>query len=433
MSANDRPIGSTGRSNRSIHHCLFATIALLLLSPIPSPRHGRAAPPVRPAAMAAARKTMIEEILIPTGVKHPDVLRVMGEVPRHEFVPAAHRRKAYFDMALPIGHQQTISAPLIVALMTESLDPQPTDKVLEIGTGSGYQAAVLSGLVKEVYSIEIIPELGTRAERTLKRLLYTNVHVLTGDGFQGWPDHAPFDKIIVTCSPERVPQPLVDQLREGGRMVIPVGERYQQILYLMTRREGKIVQEAIQPTLFVPMTGTAESNRQLQPDGTRPQIINADFEEKTDDPSIIPGWYYQRQVQLAVEAHGEKANHYLKFTNTDPGRAAQLFQGFALDGTQVRQLDVWARVGLEDVAAGPDPLMRPNVVVSFYNRQRRDVGEYLLGPWEGTRPWGEIHRRVNVPAAAVEAIIRVGLFGGTGTAMFDDVRVAAVTSPGDAP
>ncbi len=150
----------------------------------------------------------------------------MRDTPRHEFVPRDQQKNAYFDMSLPIGDEQTISGPFVVAYMTEQLDPQPADKVLEIGTGSGYQAAVLSPLVKDVYTIEIVEPLGKRAEPTLKRLKYDNVHVKIGDGYQGWPEHAPFDKIIVTCSPEKVPQPLVDELKEGGRMIVPVGERY---------------------------------------------------------------------------------------------------------------------------------------------------------------------------------------------------------------
>src|SRR5262249_39247468 len=149
------------------------------------------------------------------------------------------KAKSYYDMGLPIGNQQAISSPLIVSQMTQALKTQPTDKVLEIGTGSGYQAAVLSPLVKDVYTIEIVEPLGKKAKQTLDRLgKYKNVHTKTGDGYQGWPEFAPFDKIIVTCSPEKVPQPLIDQLADGGMMVIPVGERYTQTLYLFTKKGG---------------------------------------------------------------------------------------------------------------------------------------------------------------------------------------------------
>ena len=181
---------------------------------------------------------------------------------RHEFVNFRDRPYAYYDMALPIGEGQTISPPFIVAYMTEQLDPQPTDKVLEIGTGSGYQAAVLSPLVKEVYTIEIVEPLGRQAARVLQKLKYKNVFTKIGDGYQGWPENAPFDKIIVTCSPEKVPQPLVDQLKEGGRLIVPLGERYQQMLYLFMKKNGKLVSEALRPTLFVPMTGKAEALRE---------------------------------------------------------------------------------------------------------------------------------------------------------------------------
>src|SRR5262249_51631785 len=154
------------------------------------------------------------------------------EVPRHLFVPADKRSGAYQDWIIPMGHKQTVSPPYIVGYMTQTLDPAPEDRVLEIGTGSGYQAAVLSKIVKEVYTIEIIEPLGKEAEKRLRNLRYKNVKVKIGDGYQGWAEHAPFDKIIVTCSPENVPQPLVDQLRDGGRMLIPLGERYQQAFYL---------------------------------------------------------------------------------------------------------------------------------------------------------------------------------------------------------
>ena len=187
-----------------------------------------AAWPNRSAIGGELAGEMVDKEIVAAGVTNERVIQAMRDTPRHEFVPANQRQYAYLDMALPIGNAQTISPPFIVASMTQEIDPQPTDRVLEIGTGSGYQAAVLSPLVKDVYTIEIVEPLGRRATRTLKRLGYKNVHTRVGDGYKGWPEAAPFDKIIVTCSPEKVPQPLVDQLREGGLMIVPVGERYQQ-------------------------------------------------------------------------------------------------------------------------------------------------------------------------------------------------------------
>lgn len=170
------------------------------------------------------------------GIKDERVLKAMAGTLRHEFVPEEERLKAYEDHPLPIGFGQTISQPYIVAFMTEALDLKATDRVLEIGTGSGYQAAVLSQLVSEVYSIEIVKGLAERAAETLKRLGYENVKTKYGDGYQGWPDEAPFDALIVTCAPDKIPQALVDQLKEGARMIIPVGgEGDIQELYLLEK------------------------------------------------------------------------------------------------------------------------------------------------------------------------------------------------------
>lgn len=192
-------------------------------------------------------------------IENQRVLQAMGEVQRHEFVPESQRASAYADSPLPIGHGQTISQPYIVAFMTEKLDPQPTDKVLEIGTGSGYQAAVLGKLVDKVYSIEIVEPLADQARMTLARLGYKNVQVRAGDGYQGWPDQAPFDAVIVTCAPDHIPQPLVDQLKDRGKMIIPVGkERGEQVLYLLRKKGAKMEQEAVLPVRFVPMTGESE-------------------------------------------------------------------------------------------------------------------------------------------------------------------------------
>jgi protein-L-isoaspartate(D-aspartate) O-methyltransferase len=210
------------------------------------------------AGFNIARQAMVEEQLLPRGITNDRVLTVMRKVPRHEFVPMTFRAHAYDDRPLPIGFSQTISQPYVVAFMTEQLEPKPTDRVLEVGTGSGYQAAVLAELVKEVYTVEIIKELAQRAEADLHRLGYTNVHVRAGDGYLGWTDAAPFDAIIVTCAPENVPPPLVAQLKDGGRMIIPVGARGFQQLVLLRKEGERLETRAVLPVRFVPMTGKAE-------------------------------------------------------------------------------------------------------------------------------------------------------------------------------
>lgn len=207
---------------------------------------------------SAPRKAMIRNQLAARDITDPRVIEAMGRVPREEFVPEGQRSAAYTDGPLPIGHGQTISQPYIVAFMTQALALEPGDRVLEIGTGSGYQAAILAELVKEVYSIEIVEPLAEGARETLQRLGYKNVHVRAGDGYAGWPDAAPFDAVIVTCAPDHVPQPLSDQLAEGGRLVIPVGpEGGVQELVVMKKENGVLRQSASLPVRFVPMTGEA--------------------------------------------------------------------------------------------------------------------------------------------------------------------------------
>jgi len=202
------------------------------------------------------RQRMVDEQLLSRGraITNSRVIAAMSKVPRHQFVPASSRSQAYEDHPLPIGYEQTISQPFVVAFMTEQLAPQPQDRVLEIGTGSGYQAAVLAELVADVYTIEIIEPLLKRAEADLVRLGYTNVHVRAGDGYKGWPEAAPFDSIIVTCAPENVPPPLLHQLKDGGKMIIPVGESYEQKLYLVRKHGNQVEREAVLPVRFVPMT-----------------------------------------------------------------------------------------------------------------------------------------------------------------------------------
>ncbi|PYJ41790.1 MAG: protein-L-isoaspartate(D-aspartate) O-methyltransferase [Verrucomicrobia bacterium] len=210
---------------------------------------------------AAQRERMVKEQIAMRGVTEEKVLAAMRKVPREEFVPEEFRAASYDDRPLPIGYDQTISQPFIVAFMTDALRPQAGDRVLEIGTGSGYQAAILAELVAEVYSIEIIEPLAKTAEATLQRLAYKNVHVKAGDGYKGWPEHAPFDCIIVTCAPDHVPKPLVEQLREGGRMIVPVGPLGNQDLYLLEKENGELRQRAVSPVRFVPMTGEAAERK----------------------------------------------------------------------------------------------------------------------------------------------------------------------------
>jgi protein-L-isoaspartate(D-aspartate) O-methyltransferase len=210
------------------------------------------------AEFARLRQNMVVEQISARGIRDLSVLEAVGKVPRHRFVPQRDRDRSYDDGPLPIGHSQTISQPYIVALMTELVQPQSDDRALEIGTGCGYQAAVLGELVKEVYSIEIVQPLADEARQRLQDLGYANIHVRCGDGYQGWPEHAPFQVILVTAAPDHIPQPLVEQLAPGGRMVIPVGRYSQELLLLEKQPDGKIRESRIAPVAFVPMTGEAQ-------------------------------------------------------------------------------------------------------------------------------------------------------------------------------
>jgi protein-L-isoaspartate(D-aspartate) O-methyltransferase len=202
------------------------------------------------------RRQMVDRQIKARGIDDPGTLKAMYKVPRHLFVPDHMKPYAYDDRPLPIGNSQTISQPYIVGFMTSAIEPGRNDKVLEIGTGSGYQAAVLAEIVEDVYTIEIIPELAAKAKRLFYELNYKNIHPMTGDGYAGWPSEAPFDAIIVTAAPEEIPQPLIDQLKDGGKMIIPVGAVTRvQSLKLVTKKNGKIKERNLLPVRFVPFTG----------------------------------------------------------------------------------------------------------------------------------------------------------------------------------
>ena len=208
------------------------------------------------------RQAMIENDIKGRGIKDKKVLDVMGRIPRHLFVDENLRNRAYADYPLPIGEGQTISQPYVVALMTEALRLKPADKVLEIGTGSGYQAAVLSEIVKEVYTIEIRKSLTDTAAKKLKDLGYRNVKVKYADGYFGWEEYSPFDAIIITAAANHIPPPLIKQLKEGGKLILPLGSTvYYQTLTLVTKKKGDLDVEQIAPVAFVPMTGEAERRK----------------------------------------------------------------------------------------------------------------------------------------------------------------------------
>lgn len=376
-------------------------------------------------AQAAERHHMVQEFIAAEGVTNSRVLEAMDTVPRHVFVPGELRRLAYSDQALPIGHKQTISPPFIVAYMTETIDPQPTDSVLEIGTGSGYQAAILSKVVKDVYTIEIVEPLGTKAAATLKLLDYKNVHCKIGDGYKGWPEHAPFDKIIVTCSPENIPVPLVEQLKEGGKMIIPLGERYQQVFHLLEKKDGKLEQKKLIPTLFVPMTGRSEELREVQPDPKNPQIVNGGFENSTLTEGQADGWHYQRRGTL-MRDNAPEGKQYIAFENNEPGRSAHALQANAVDGSVVGEIEFSCRVKTQDIHQGNLSGELPGFSVHFFDARRVPIGTATVGPWLAYSDWTKVSKTIPIPAAAREMIYQVGLNGATGTVSVDDMVVKGV-------
>lgn len=216
------------------------------------------APPDNGDPYAEPRRLMVERQMAARDISDPRVLEAMRRVPRHLFVPESLWDQAYEDHPLPIGLNQTISQPYIVALMTQLARPTAESRALEIGVGSGYQSAVLAEVCKQVHGVEILPSLAEQADRRLKELGYRNVVIRCGDGYQGWPEQAPFDIILVTAAPQKVPQPLIDQLAPGGRLVIPVGGFLQELLLFEKRADGTVSRKAVTPVQFVPMTGKAE-------------------------------------------------------------------------------------------------------------------------------------------------------------------------------
>jgi protein-L-isoaspartate(D-aspartate) O-methyltransferase len=309
--------------------------------------------------------------------------------------------------------------------MTEALNPQPTDRVLEIGTGSGYQAAVLSPIVAAVYSIEIVESLARRSTRTLKRLDYENVQTKAGDGYLGWPEHAPFDKIIVTCSPDNVPAPLVRQLRVGGRMVIPLGKRYQQTLYVMRKVNGNLENEVLEPTFFVPMTGKAEQLRDNAGELTDYRLVNGNF-EVADDQGQPQGWYYRRHAEVVRDVNALDGENVLRLHNDTPGQGAQVLQAIGIDGRRMQKIRLNARMMGEQLRAGQTNEQTPRIELTFYNQGRAPIKVARLGPWTGTFDWKEIRKSISVPQQTRLAVLTLAMYGGVGELLIDQVDVQIV-------
>ena len=373
-------------------------------------------------AYREARLHLVSEYIEREGITNTRVLDSIRQVPRHEFVTPQYRHDAYVDTALPIGHKQTISPPFVVAYMTQTIDPQPDDRVLEIGTGSGYQAAVLSNLVKEVYSIEIVEALGTTAAERLKRLKYDNVKTKIGDGYLGWEEYAPFDKIIVTCSPENVPKSLIEQLKEGGRLLVPLGERYQQVFHQFEKKDGKLEEKQLISTLFVPMTGESEEQRKVKPDPLHPKILNGSFETDQNNDGYADHWHYQRLTTL-LEEGARDGKRCILFEATEPGRLAQGLQAAAIDGSKISSLHVRVQYKTEDVTNGREEHEFASIRFHFYDENRRGIDNPVIGPWVGTHDWSTTTKTIKVPAKAREMIVRIGLNGATGKLWLDDLVI----------
>jgi protein-L-isoaspartate(D-aspartate) O-methyltransferase len=385
----------------------------------------RSFPVIKPAEM------MVDDLLLPQGgLTNAAVIDVMKRIPRNKFVDAQHQPQAYWDQALAIGYKQTISPPYIVAFMTQELDPKPTDKVLEIGTGSGYQAAVLSLLVDTVYSIEIVEPLGKHAAKRLKNLGFKNVHVRIGDGYKGWQEAAPFDSIIVTCSPDAVPQPLVEQLKDGGRMIIPVGERHQQAFYLCKKIDGKLQKERLQQVLFVPMTGEAEDKRAAKNDtGNKTSLLtNGNFKDRNED-GTPNGWHYVRNAGLPPH---DSPQVTVRFTRQKPKRIdgqlvppalSQMLQGFACDGRETKSLHLEYDLRGENVTAWYGAEMTPTAMLSLTDENWKQIAVLPLGRCVGSFDWKHISQDVAIPPKTREAVLLLGLPLSSGQIDIRDVKV----------
>lgn len=416
-----------------------------LFSPERSSRRGRDSWVVLPAA-----KFFVEnELVLQDGLENDLVLSAMMRIPREKFLPQNKKSGAYRDVAIPIGCSRMDYSPYITAYCISQLDPAPDDKVLEIGTGCGYASAVLSLLVREVHTVEFHATLSKKANQSLKKIGIKNVYGKIGDGFQGCPEQAPFDKIIVWGAVEDIPESLIDQLKEGGRMVVSVGEKYQQTLYLCRKKNGELKKETLPPTFFTSMPGEAESRRILLADPKNPSILGGDFEHYYGETRLPYGWYHVKNARILQGPDAPNGTNYMRFEVEpeytivhDPHemedsygeppeqfvpsaeKTAQIVQSFAIDGKTVSRVKFGVFLRAENIQPlDPQNPPKGTIVLAFYGEDREVLQCVQLASVYGSFNWKPFSTEIPVPRKTLEADLYIGLFQNAGRLDIDAVSL----------
>lgn len=375
-----------------------------------------------------ARKMVEREILPQHEWEDPIVLSAIMRTARDRFVPASYKKTAFRDLAVPLGRSRYQQAPSLLAYMTEELDVRPDEKVLHIGTGSGYYTAVLSLLAKEVYTVELDETLGNRASQTFEKLAYTNIYTKIADGYDGWEEHAPFDRIVFTCSPETVPEPLVKQLREGGVMIVPLGEPFRQVLYRCKKKGEELQKEFLLPYPFELMEGEAQSRRQTKPDPERPELSNGHFERFHENGEPY-GWFSMTNAIVREVPDAPEGRHFLKLEvnsfSSDEARFARAEQSFALEGKNVSRLhlEAFLRGDRLETLSARNVRASASMILLCYDESDRLLQRYDLAPVSGSFDWKAFQCEISVPKKTKKATLILTLSDRTGTLEFDALSV----------
>jgi len=375
-------------------------------------------------AYGDARTTMVDADLSGNGIGNERLLKAMRTIPRHRFCLPEDQKHAYADQSLPIGHKRKLASPYVTAGLIELLDPRPNDRILELGTGSGYQAAILSQLATDVYSVESIEELGKASASLLKELKCKNVHTRIGDTLEGWPEAAPFDRILFTSCSGTVPAALIDQLRERGKVVVDAVCGNEELFHLFEKQHGRLVALKVWSPFSIANADNLKQHRDEKQSPNKSEIENGDFELSEDGKAT--GWYFQRQAALAEDREAPN-NHVLTFENKEPGRHAQAIQEVAIDGRAVVSLRLSVRAkGLE--IHNSSSADKPSMVIRFYDAHQRPITvepSAILGPWRGTFGWETYTCVSSVPKTTRKALVVISMGGATGRLTVDDAQLSA--------